>query len=224
MAEKVAKEVYTMKCIYCAAPMPKRGLVCDYCGRRNPLNLSALEKISFSKSRAAVPLNCLSCETEMEQINVGIAEEIIIHRCATCDGVFISEEDLQHTIRHQIGVVHKIDYSILRFILDNPRQEYGIDTDYRHCPVCAKRMSKTIYAAVSGVMIDRCLEHGVWLDSGEMQQLFEWKSAYASLKQKELKEEGVKILKGSTERKYTKDTNRNPVDHFLTWIFGGGMV
>ncbi len=224
MAEKVAKEVCTMKCIYCGAPMPKRGLVCDYCGRRNPLNLSALEKISFGKSRATVSLHCPSCEVEMEQIDIGVGEEIIVHRCAACDGVFISEEDLQHTIRHQTGVVHKIDYSILRFILDNPRQEYEADAAYRHCPVCAKQMSRTIYAAVSGVMIDRCLEHGIWLDSGEMQQLFEWKSAYASLKQKELKEGGTKRLKGSSERKYTKDTNRNPVDHFLTWVLGGGMV
>jgi len=203
--------------------MPKRGLVCDFCGQRNPLNLTSLEKVSFSKSRAAVSLDCPDCKTEMEQIDVGISEEIIIHRCVECDGVFISEEDLQHTIRHQTGVVHKIDYSILRFILDNPRQEYHTEAAYRNCPVCAKQMSRAIYAAVSGVMIDRCLEHGVWLDSGEMQQLFEWKSAYASLKNMEVKE-GVKVLKGSTERKYTKDTNRNPVDHFLAWLFGAGMV
>ena len=212
-----------MKCVYCGAPMPAKGLICDYCGRRNPLNMSALGEFDSFKKKEVPSLTCLDCKVEMEQINVGIAEDIIIHRCPDCDGVFISEEDLEETIRHQTGVVHKVDFGILRFILDNPRQAHGTDTAYRHCPVCTKRMNKAIYAAVSGVLIDRCLEHGVWLDSGEMQQLFEWKSTYASLKRKEI-EEGVKVLKGSTTHKYTSDVTRNPVDHFLTWLFGGGMA
>jgi len=204
--------------------MPKRGLVCDFCGQRNPLNLTAMEKVTFVKDRGGVVLECPSCKQEMERINIGITEDIIIHRCAACDGVFIGEACLETTIRHQTGVVHKIDYSILRFLLDNPRQEHGVDREYRNCPVCTKRMNKAIYAAVSGVMIDRCLEHGVWLDSGELQQLFEWKSAYASLKSEEVKKGEIKVLKGSKERKYTKDTVHNPVDYFLTWLFGGGMV
>lgn len=213
-----------MSCIYCGAPMPKRGLVCDFCGQRNPLNLSALEKIRFSKDRGGVLLDCPACKLEMERINIGIAEDIVIHRCSQCDGMFIGEECLEITIKHQTGVVHKVDYSVLRFILDNPRQEHDAGREYRNCPVCAKRMNKAIYAAVSGVLVDRCLDHGVWLDSGELQQLFEWKSTYASLKRNEIEKGEVKVLRGSTNRKYTKDTNHNPVDHFLTWIFGGGMV
>ncbi|NKQ41533.1 MAG: zf-TFIIB domain-containing protein [Sulfurovum sp.] len=213
-----------MNCIYCGAPMPKRGLVCNFCSQRNPLNLSILEKVKFSKNRGGVLLDCPSCEIEMERINVGIASDIIIHRCVDCDGVFIGEECLETTIKHQTGVVYKVDYSILRFILDNPRQEHGTDREYRSCPVCAKRMNKAIYAAVSGVLIDRCLDHGIWLDSGELQQLFEWKSTYATLKTEEIASGDIKILKGSTKRKYTKDINKNPVDNFLTWVFGGGMV
>jgi Zn-finger nucleic acid-binding protein len=161
----------------------------------------------------------------MKQINVGIAEDTIIHHCAECDGIFIAEEDLQQTIKHHIGVVQVIDYKTLRFILDHPRHENDTNRAYKQCPVCQDTMRKLTYAAVSGVLIDRCTQHGVWLDSGELQQLFEWKSATISLHKQKVAEGRAKVLhKNTTERKYTKYTTHDPFENFLTWLFGAGMV
>ena len=161
----------------------------------------------------------------MDQINVGIAEDIIIHRCAECDGVFVGDEALEKTIKHHVGVLQVVDYTTLRFILDHPRHENSTNLAYKQCPVCNERMRKLNYASVSGVLVDRCLEHGVWLDSGELQQLFEWKSAAISLHRKEVAEGRARVLHRNTkERKYTKDITRDPFENFLVWLFGAGMV
>jgi len=214
-----------MNCIFCNAPMPVSGLVCEYCGKRNPLNIRAFQAHEVLTEPSHPSLDCPLCKSTMQQINVGIVEDIIIHHCKGCDGVFIAEEDLQQTIKHHVGVVQVIDHKILRFILDHPRHEKSTDQAYKACPVCQERMRKLTYASVSGVLIDRCTEHGVWLDSGELQQLFEWKSATVSLHKQKVAEGRAKVLhKNTTERKYTKETSHNPFDHFLIWLFGGGMV
>jgi Zn-finger nucleic acid-binding protein len=223
--KKVAKEECIMKCIYCGAAMPPSGLICDYCGKRNPLNLTSLKEKQLMTEQTAPKLTCSLCKTEMDQINVGIAEDILIHRCSECDGVFVTEENLQKTIKHHVGVVQVVDYRTLRFILDHPRHENDTNTAYKQCPVCHERMRKLTYAAVSGVLVDRCIEHGVWLDSGELQQLFEWKSVAVSLHKQQVAEGRAKVLHHNTkERRYTKDITHDPFEQFLTWLFGAGMV
>jgi Zn-finger nucleic acid-binding protein len=40
----------------------------------------------------------------------------------------------------------------------------------RACPVCATGMRLTEYAG-SGIPIDECVDHGVWLDDGELERI-----------------------------------------------------
>jgi len=205
--------------------MPENGLVCEYCGKRNPLNLTALKEIKIVMDSIHPKLTCSLCDVEMEQINVGILEDILIHRCRECDGVFVTEEDLQKTIKHHVGVLQVVDYSTLRFILDHPRHGKDTNSIYKHCPICQERMRKLTYASVSGVLVDRCMAHGVWLDSGELQQLFDWKSTTISLHRQQVAEGRAKVLHHNTkDRKYTKDITHDPFERFLTWLFGAGML
>jgi len=48
---------------------------------------------------------------------------------------------------------------------------------YRHCPVCDDLMNRRLYGKRSGVIVDRCRDHGLWLDAGELRQLMEWAHA-----------------------------------------------
>ncbi len=38
-------------------------------------------------------------------------------------------------------------------------------------------MNRVNYATMSGVVVDQCKEHGMWLDNGELVHLMEWKKA-----------------------------------------------
>jgi Zn-finger nucleic acid-binding protein len=42
---------------------------------------------------------------------------------------------------------------------------------YLACPTCAGLMNRVNYARASGVIVDVCKTHGVWLDAGELPRL-----------------------------------------------------
>jgi Zn-finger nucleic acid-binding protein len=42
---------------------------------------------------------------------------------------------------------------------------------YRKCPVCAGPMVRGTWRRVSGVMVDDCPHHGLWLDAGELDRI-----------------------------------------------------
>nr|WP_281412593.1 zf-TFIIB domain-containing protein [Geomobilimonas luticola] len=68
--------------------------------------------------------------------------------------------------------------------------DYGVS--YVKCPVCAKIMNRINFGTKSGVIVDRCKEHGVWLDGGELRHLFEWMKAGGKLLDQERQEERKK--------------------------------
>lgn len=45
---------------------------------------------------------------------------------------------------------------------------------YRPCPVCGRRMNRTNYGRRSGVLLDRCREHGFWFDAAELDAVLGW--------------------------------------------------
>ena len=209
-----------MRCKFCTAPLPKRGPMCNYCGQRNPLNLNVLSKVDIEEKKAED--NCPVCSTHFEQINVGLNTSVLIQRCNDCDGVFIKEDILEQLIKKKTIENNKIDFHILRFIQDNPRQKKETIIRYRHCPICKNMMQRINYRAVSGVIVDRCLRHGIWLDGGELRQLFEWKKAGGTLK-KEIKK---KEIKQESVNKFIYDSSNktayfDPLGDFFTWLQGG---
>lgn len=57
------------------------------------------------------------------------------------------------------------------------------------CPICSKMMNRVNFGAKSGVVVDVCKDHGVWLDGGELRHLAEWMKAGGKLLDQERQEE-----------------------------------
>ncbi len=212
-----------MKCKFCSAPLPKSGLVCDYCGKRNPLNLSILSVSDIEDETDVPPLLCPVCSVSLDPINIGRKQEVVVQHCSQCDGIFISEDNLEKSIRHHIGEAHTLDTRLLRFVLNNPRQKKERVIRYKKCPSCDRTMQRLNYKAVSGVIVDRCLRHGVWLDGGELRQIFEWKQAGGEIKAKE-KLSRQKQESSRSRSLYTpKESDSfsfDPIGDFFNWIQG----
>jgi Zn-finger nucleic acid-binding protein len=70
-------------------------------------------------------------------------------------------------------------------------------------------MNRINFGAQSGVIVDKCKEHGVWLDGGELRQLMEWIKAGGQIlhQQKQLEIERKKRLEA--ERKLRENSARN---------------
>ncbi|MFO7628090.1 MAG: zf-TFIIB domain-containing protein, partial [Prochlorococcaceae cyanobacterium] len=50
-------------------------------------------------------------------------------------------------------------------------------------------MNRSLQGKRSGVVVDRCRDHGVWLDAGELLQLLEWARAGGVLLDQQRREE-----------------------------------
>jgi Zn-finger nucleic acid-binding protein len=204
-----------MKCTFCGAPLPINGLICSYCGQRNAVNLRSL---SAKKLITEDELACPICDTSLERMDIGLREIMIVHSCDDCDGLFLKCEDLKKTIDAQGEGVTRINPKLLRFVLDNPRHEKQVKKRfYRKCPYCDHMMDRVNYKAVSGVIIDKCHQHGVWLDAGELQQLFDWKKVGGELKasNKEYDYSAMKISNYKSS-KFLPD----PIEDFFMWLGG----
>ena len=70
----------------------------------------------------------------------------------------------------------EIDYQLLTN-LANSNRSFVKAWRYRPCPVCRTLMNRKLHGKRSGVIVDSCRDHGIWLDAGELRQLLEWSLA-----------------------------------------------
>jgi Zn-finger nucleic acid-binding protein len=56
-------------------------------------------------------------------------------------------------------------------VLGRGLQPHELKVEYRRCPECRERMNRRQFLPGSGVIIDECPAHGVWLDLTERQRI-----------------------------------------------------
>ena len=171
------------KCSSCSAPIPKSGIICEYCGTRNDIDLNDIKFVNMRPDQKRI---CPLCHIQMQTINVGEKLPLYIERCESCYGIFFDINELEIMIENSVKGSRNVDLIKLAKISEHPRH---IDiVVYRKCPVCKKMMQRKNFMGRSGVITDLCTEHGVWLDSGELRHIMEW-----------VKTGGIKKLRQSKE-------------------------
>jgi Zn-finger nucleic acid-binding protein len=93
--------------------------------------------------------------------------------CGGCGGLFLG-----HDAFRLIADRARVEQVPARDHLPTPppplRQQAGRGPLYRPCPRCATRMSRQNYGRSSGVIVDLCRRHGVWLDAEELDRILAW--------------------------------------------------
>ncbi len=158
------------KCSHCSAPLPKSGIVCDYCGTRNDIDLKEAKR--FVNLRPNQNRICPICDKSLQTINVGKKLPLYLERCDECYGIFFDINELETTIEQSVKGSRNVDFIKLAKLNENPR--YIDIITYRKCPVCKGTMQRKNFMRRSGVITDVCLDHGIWLDSGELRHIMEW--------------------------------------------------
>lgn len=95
--------------------------------------------------------------------------------CRQCGGTFLGPLEVRRLL------IAATDPSIARDVqvsyreAPRPAASFGQaaveSARYLRCPVCERHMNRTRVIKRSGVIADACMHHGVWLDSGEAEQL-----------------------------------------------------
>ncbi len=167
-----------VNCINCSAPLPANSNICQYCGTRNDIDLRGIHK--YTTQAPESERICPRCDNPLQTINLKIEGRFLIEKCGNCFGLFFDPGELEALLDKTVANVFDINYSRIGNLRNQPRHdEYPVR--YIKCPVCGKLMNRINFASQSGVIVDRCKDHGVWLDGGELKHLMEWVKAGGQL-------------------------------------------
>jgi Zn-finger nucleic acid-binding protein len=163
---------------------------CPFCGVRQDVNL---RQIHFRDLGTDASLPCPHCETPLDVIEFETEPKVRIERCTTCFGTFFNPGELETLLDAQTNPLVWLDPTQLNQIAEDFRQDRD-NIVYHRCPMCAERMSHLNFGGRSGVIVDRCGTHGLWLEGSELRRLTEWWRAGGKLLYQQHEEERVKRL------------------------------
>jgi Zn-finger nucleic acid-binding protein len=123
----------------------------------------------------------------LKTIDLKLDGTFLVERCDECLGLFFDPGELEAVLEATVSNVFAINRSELDNINSTRSNAYPVC--YIKCPICSKFMNRVNFGAKSGVIVDRCKDHGVWLDGGELRHLFEWMKAGGKLLQQEREEQ-----------------------------------
>ncbi|MCX5883619.1 MAG: zf-TFIIB domain-containing protein [Deltaproteobacteria bacterium] len=195
-------------CSNCSAPLPPNSIQCDYCGSRNDIDLKGINY--YTTHEIESERICPRCNIRLRTIDLKIGGKFLIERCDECLGLFFDPGELEALLEATVSNVFTINRSSLDNLNTTMRpNDYGVS--YIKCPICSKLMNRINFGTKSGVIVDRCTDHGVWLDGGELRHLFEWMKAGGKLLQQERQEQIKKEEEVEQERQ-----SRKPYSHLAS--------
>ena len=173
-----------LRCATCGGSISQRSMKCDHCGGSvKPFDVSRfcdrcmayLERdanfCSSCGSNALVASSItetsdLCCPRDGKPLmGVPIGDYYGLE-CHSCQGLWISKKDLDQIIKQS---AEKLNPKSLCFEEKKGRQApFTSEVQYIKCPECKESMARKNFANISGVIIDVCNKHGVWLDKFEL--------------------------------------------------------
>jgi len=119
------------------------------------------------------PLACPRCRAPMQSLRLAATK---VHECATCGGLWLDPQALQ-----QLADAHEKSADVVSVLAmrapaeSKPASSRPVEVvRYVPCPSCGKLMNRVNFAHSSGIVLDVCKNHGLWLDRGELQELLQF--------------------------------------------------
>ena len=177
-----------VRCAGCAAPLNLEASSCGYCGCEVTLDEKRLGEVCPScfarmakdasycmecgvevrpQALAAIPDKaCPRCQGVLGNRCVG---DTSVVECTSCAGLWFTPETFEDLCaRAEAG-----DRSVSVFNTPSTAQTTGMNSavTYLPCLSCDDLMIRRNYGQSSGVIIDVCGKHGVWLDHREIEKI-----------------------------------------------------
>jgi Zn-finger nucleic acid-binding protein len=196
--EAKGHEAAVVRCSACGGPRKGNATVCGYCQAEFTLHEQDLQvlcahcmtrvscKAKFCHHCAA-PIApegaagrpskqlCPVCEPQRHLSSRELGKEgLAILECPGCAGLWLGQEAFQR-------IAERARDRALPDAVVGPNPSGGDAARvnqkgpmYRKCPHCQVAMNRTNFATRSGVIVDRCKQHGIWFDSGELDAILRW--------------------------------------------------
>lgn len=139
-----------IKCSHCGKDINPTVAFCPFCGGQ-----SLGEVIEGAAS-------CPRCGSPLTQEG---RDAMTLDLCPTCGGLWLDKGEF-HTMTAESTV-----YRDVKLTEQYQRPRIEVNDRYLMCVRCGKLMTRKNFGKVSGVIIDECGRHGVWLDGGELEKI-----------------------------------------------------
>jgi Zn-finger nucleic acid-binding protein len=167
------------QCAYCASPIVRDpdalSLICPECFARSSdeSRFCTACGIPFRPETVRVDgheFPCPVCTKLMPPRQIG---GIALNECEGCHGLWTPGDGFDALVARAIDARQNASAAELqrlkpRVTGSNPAAQR---VQYRKCPECDGFMQRTNYRKKSGIIIDRCVSHGTWLDADELEQI-----------------------------------------------------
>lgn len=145
---KYGRELVT--CSHCEKDYNSKFKYCPYCGEQ------------AAQESDLTDLTCPHCNVIMDKV---MEIESIIDYCPECGGVWCENNELEEITRERDVFLR--DDIPRKFVKKRPEEI----VQYIKCPVCKEQMNRMNFGKISGIIVDICSNHGIWLDSGELEEI-----------------------------------------------------
>ncbi len=143
-------EYETRQCEHCGKDVNVQSVICPLCGGRIRENVLS-----------SMPV-CPRCEIPLvPHAQGGEAYDI----CKACGGQWLDRVEFKLATRE--SEVYSQEVPKTEYLRAPPKDPLT----YIPCVRCGKIMNRKNFSKISGVLIDECGKHGVWLDAGEMEKI-----------------------------------------------------
>jgi len=176
-----------MNCSNCGAPLPPNTNLCTFCETVNDIDLRVVRR-DVSPGGVTDRL-CPHCNVNMQAVHVRVDGGFSVDRCANCMGLFFDPGEIEALGEAAIAGVYGVDFQRLAGLSDDGGLNTARRVTYIKCPICGELMNRNNYGSRSGVVVDECRDHGVWLDAGELAQLLKWIKAGGLIHDQQKKEQ-----------------------------------
>jgi Zn-finger nucleic acid-binding protein len=106
-------------------------------------------------------MDCPVCKNAMITMEL---DEVEVDHCLDCGGIWLDSGELEMLLDGS---------NEAKNLLDSFTAAKKCREKKRKCPICMKKMEKIMAgAAESAILLDKCRKgHGLWFDSGELQDI-----------------------------------------------------
>jgi Zn-finger nucleic acid-binding protein len=145
----------TVACPKCMGMMFLGSKFCPHCGART-------EEITPGPNSNRT---CPRCSLPLEDVKV---TDTPLEECMHCGGIWIDITEFEFLCSNAEAQQAATGLRIPPPVPTDPKVRY------LKCPQCANLMNRMNYAGCSGIVINVCGAHGIWLDRDRMRQIIEF--------------------------------------------------
>jgi len=177
-----------MKCSACGRRVNVHRTTCLYCGG------------DIEKEEKNEAIRCCSCNHLMvEENRYGVTIDV----CPNCNSIWFDTGELEALLQAAPPIS---PIELRKATGPRPVVRFTPEvTPYRKCPHCQKSMAQQNYKKISGVIIDRCRIHGVFLDGMEFEKIQRFEESggnqLANSRQQEIEQQRQRDQKSAERRK-----------------------